>query len=338
MDSQAHDNSQAPTGRNASFSVRFMDASADQIAAAFGLGDAIGDLDPAARGEQGQVWRLDTEQGSYAVKESFEPQSETEAAADVAFQEAVLGASNVSMPRPIRTTSGSVLAMTARRQVRVYEWVDLLPTNTGFDAVVVGETVAAIHRVRHEPSRPVHPWYTDPVGASTWHDLSRRVTSSRAPFADGFAADVPMLIALEALLESPQDLQNCHRDLFADNILPMAQGGICVIDWENCGLEDPSQELGVVMFDFTVDNPERSRQLHDAYVEAGGPGRLTERSTFSMLIAQFGHFYESAAEEWLDPESSEEDKKHAIGRFDELFSSRLTLDRLDEFLDAVTGS
>ena len=190
--------------------------------------------------------------------------------------------------------------------------------------------------MRHEPARPVHPWYTDPVGASTWHDLSRRVTASGAPFADGFATDVSTLIALEALLEPRHSLQNCHRDLFADNILPMAQGGICVIDWENCGLEDPSQELGVVMFDFTVGRPGRSRQLHSAYIDAGGPGRLTGRGSFSMLIAQFGHFYESAAEEWLDPQSSADDRVHAIGRFEELFANPLTVNRIDELLDAVS--
>jgi Ser/Thr protein kinase RdoA (MazF antagonist) len=314
-----------------------MDHFADLVAEGFGLSAPLRDLSPVARGEQGQVWRLDTEHVSYAVKESFEPSSEIEVAADVAFQETVLASSNVSMPRPIRTPSGSVLATVAGRQVRAYEWFDLLPTDYSFDAALVGETIAAIHRVQHEPARPVHPWYTDPVGASTWHDLSRRVTASGAPFADGFAADVPTLIALEALLEPRQNLQNCHRDLFADNILPMAQGGICVIDWENCGLEDPSQELGVVVFDFTVGNPERSRRLHDAYVEAGGPGRLSGRGDFSMLIAQFGHFFESAAKEWLNPESSEGDRDHAIGRFNELFATPLTLDRIDELLDSVSG-
>ena len=146
-----------------------------------------------------------------------------------------------------------------------------------------------------------------------------------------------MLIELESLIEQPQSLQNCHRDLFADNILPMAQGGICVIDWENCGLEDPSHELGVVMFDFTTGNSGRSRQLYRAYVDAGGPGRLSGRGDFSMLIAQFGHFHESAAKEWLDPASSEDDRAHAIGRFEELFRAHLTIELIDDLLDAVTG-
>ena len=45
-------------------------------------------------------------------------------------------------------------------------------------------------------------------------------------------------------------LQTCHRDLWADNVLPTADGGVCVIDWENSGPADPSQELGCVLFEF----------------------------------------------------------------------------------------
>jgi hypothetical protein len=32
-----------------------------------------------------------------------------------------------------------------------------------------------------------------------------------------------------------------------------------------------------------------------------------------------------------------EDREHAISRFDELFATPLTLERIDEFLDAVSG-
>lgn len=314
-----------------------MESFAHRVAAEFGLDEPIDDLDPVARGEQGQVWRLDTAESSFAVKESFEPQIEAEAQLDVLFQEAVLTETRVSLPHPVRSTSGSVLAVAAGRQVRVYQWVDLLAPDRTFDPTSVGETVAGIHRVHHEPARPVHPWYTDPVGALTWQDLSRRISASTAPFADEFAEVIPELVALEDLLVAPERLQNCHRDLFADNVLPMAQGGVCVIDWENCGLEDPTHELAVVIFDFTVGAAERSRDLYDAYLDAGGPGRLSGRGDFSMLIAQFGHFYESAAQEWLDPASSEDDRDHAVGRFEELFASPLTVECIDEILDAVAS-
>jgi len=34
---------------------------------------------------------------------------------------------------------------------------------------------------------------------------------------------------------------------FGTLVLPTADGGVCVIDWENSGPADPSQELGCVL-------------------------------------------------------------------------------------------
>lgn len=309
---------------------------AEGVAAAFGLGTPTSELKPVARGEQGRVWRLDTGRGTYAVKEPFEFQSEINAAGDVEFQEAVLAQSNVPLPRPVHTTSGLILGDVTGKQVRVYEWVDLLPVNTELDPAVVGETVATIHRVRLDRPRPLHPWYTDPVGVSRWAAMSNELLAAGAPFGAAFASELPMLIELEGLIEPPRELQSCHRDLFADNILPTPAGGICVIDWENCGLEDPSHELAVVLFDFAYGSPARATMLYNAYRDGGGPGRMLHRGAFTMLIAQFGHFFEAAAMEWLDPESSHEDRSHSIGRIDELFTRPLKIERIDEILEAVS--
>jgi hypothetical protein len=54
-----------------------------------------------------------------------------------------------------------------------------------------------------------------------------------------------------------------------------------------------------------------------------------------MLIAQFGHFYEGAAAEWIGPGASAEDRRHALGRFDELFRTPLTPAGIDQILDAI---
>ena len=109
------------------------------------------------------------------------------------------------------------------------------------------------------------------------------------------------LVALEGLMEEPGELQTCHRDLWADNVLRTTAGGLCVIDWENCGLADPSQELALVLFEFGLGDPRRARALYRAYLEAGGPGRIDRRGNFSMLIAQLGHIGEDACTRWLDP-------------------------------------
>jgi thiamine kinase-like enzyme len=57
----------------------------------------------------------------------------------------------------------------------------------------------------------------------------------------------------------------CHLDLWADNLLGMAGGGVCVIDWDNSGSADPSQELGYVHFEFARSDPGRSHDLVAAY-------------------------------------------------------------------------
>jgi Ser/Thr protein kinase RdoA (MazF antagonist) len=204
------------------------------IARAYGLGTPVREMIMVARGEQGRIWRLETETGAFAIKVLVIRQLPADAAADVAYQEAVLAIGAVSMPRPIRTVAGQVLVDVAGHQVRAYEWVDLLATDTGLNPAVIGATLAAIHQVRYAPTRPLIGWYTEPVGAPRWTQLLDAARADDAPFAEALDAEIPELLRLEALIEPPGSLQSCHRDLWADNILPTPTGGVCVIDWENC--------------------------------------------------------------------------------------------------------
>ena len=67
-----------------------------------------------------------------------------------------------------------------------------------------------------------------------------------------------------------------------------------VIDWENCGLADPAQELPMAMIDFGLGDQRRIAELYLAY-DGGGPARISGFGSFTMVIAQFGHFWESAS-------------------------------------------
>src|SRR4051794_4469923 len=186
---------------------------AEAIARWYGLGSVVEDMVLSARGMQGQVWRLVTDRGPFAVKQLVIRQTPAEAALDVAYQEAVLAAGTVRLPRPVRTPAGAVLTRAASNQLRVYEWVDLGSADVGLDPGLIGATLAAIHRVRHSPAKPLHGWYTDPVGAPRWSELLAEARAADAPFADDLAAETPHLLQLEDLLEPPRFLQNCHRDL-----------------------------------------------------------------------------------------------------------------------------
>ena len=275
------------------------------IAAAYQLGTALSHPVLAARGEQGRVWRLDTDSGSYAVKELLVRQGEAEAAEDVAYQEAVLATGLLRLPSPRRTGRGRVLSEHGPHQVRVYEWHDLLAIDNTQDPALVGRTYAAVHRVQHPTARPLIGWYTDPVGADRWRELQERSEAAGAPFAAQLAAEIPHLLQLERLLTVPTDLQMCHRDLWSDNLPPTATGEVCVIDWENCGLAAPAQELPMALIDFCYVDQQRTATFYAAYLDAGGPGRLVRREDFTMVIAQFGHFWEKDVQTYLVPDASD---------------------------------
>ena len=169
---------------------------------------------PVARGEVGQVWRLTTSLGSWAVKEPFEAPSVAEAIDDAAFQD-VVAASGVCMPHVVRTGDGDVLVDVGSSTVRVYERVDLAQRDAWLDPASVGRIAASIHRVEYHGDNPVEPWYTDPMGAGRWDDVIRQSTDAGAAFSAQLAALRVELLALEELLGWPSNLQTCHRDLFA---------------------------------------------------------------------------------------------------------------------------
>ena len=305
------------------------------LARRFGLGGAARLSDgPVARGKVGAVWRLDTADGRWAAKVLFRPSGEDEVRVSTLFQEAAYAA-GVPTPQVRRTTEGSVFARTGGVQVRVYEWVDLLPPDPCVDPALVGAVVAAIHQVPLTEPGPLDPWHREPVGADRWDQLVEQLLAAGAPFAGRLAGLRDELVALESWIEPPQLLRTCHCDLWADNVLPTADGGVCVIDWENSGPADPSHELGYVLFEFARGDPGRARALVDAYREAGGPATVNRRGHFSMLIAQLGHITEIAATDWLEPNPRSPDRADSAAWISEVFDEPHTREVLDNLLTAV---
>jgi thiamine kinase-like enzyme len=145
------------------------------------------------------------------------------------------------------------------------------------------------------------------------------------------------LVALESWIEPPTLLRTCHRDLWADNVLPTVDGAVCVIDWENSGPADPSQELGCVLFEFARADSGRARALIDAYRQAGGPASVDRRGHFSMLIAQLGHITEIAATDWLKPNARSPERSDSAAWISEVLDEPHTRELLETLLRAVCG-
>ena len=110
-----------------------------------------------------------------------------------------------------------------------------------------------------------------------------------------------------------------------------------MIDWDNCGLADPGQELAGVLFEFGYGDADRARALYGEYRRGGGAGRIERRGDFSMTIAQLGHINEMSCLIWLDLAQTDEERARQASRFHESVKMPLTVAVIDELLDAVAG-
>ena len=259
----------------------------------------------AARGEQGQVRRMVTARGSYALKESFGHVDVDEAEATAAFQARCHDA-GVACPRPLADRDGRYVVDLDGSRLRVQTWVDIADADPLLDPATVGETVARLHAVVVPGTEPPHEWHTDPVGAREWQALVKAARVAGAPFAESLARLVPDLLAAEELVTPMAGAQWLHLDLWSDNVRAGPDGSACVIDFDNAGPGEPSRELAMVLFEFGRDDPARTAALVTAYEGAGGPGRVRSAEDFGMTVAQLHHIARYQVLGWLsarDPEA-----------------------------------
>jgi|APLow6443716910_1056828.scaffolds.fasta_scaffold57719_2 Ser/Thr protein kinase RdoA (MazF antagonist) len=282
----------------------------EEAARAFGLGRPLSDPTNAASGLMGTIWQLRTDRGQYALKEVWHPLDESTAAASDAFTRRLIDR-GVPAPRPLQTIQGTTLARIGTSTVRASEWVELREVDPDRELDAVGRLLALMHREPIRAAGPVDFWYTHPVEPPEWQATAKALQDARAPFATEFAASVPHFLDLQPLFRAPRDKQVCHRDLWPDNLKATAHG-LCVIDWDNAGPAEATQELAMVIVGFWQGDPHRARSLYDAYCDAGGPGRIVEPGDFTMVLAQFGHFAVTAARRWMNTASPhEKDLYHA---------------------------
>jgi Ser/Thr protein kinase RdoA (MazF antagonist) len=278
---------------------------AAQVADRFDLGpDARLEVE-AVRGEQGQVRRLVTASGVFALKETFGELDVDEAELTAAFQARCHDA-GVPCPRPLADGDGRYVAHVDGQPVRLQTWADVHDADPMLDPASVGTTVARLHGVVVPATETPHEWHTEPVGAAEWRALVKAARGAGAPYADRLAALVPDLLAMEELLTPMVGRQWCHLDLWADNLRGTPDGGICVIDFDNAGPAEPTRELAMVLFEFARTGRDRLHALVAAYEEAGGSGRVSRAEDFGVTIAQLHHIGRHQVLGWLharDPEA-----------------------------------
>ena len=318
---------------------------AQDVADAFGLGRAASLSDPVARGELGEIRRLETDRGVWAVKQELEPWDPSAAEPDAehggAFHLACWDA-GVPCPQPVVGPAGRFAVEVGGERVRAYTWVDIADPDTGLDPVAVGELLASLHAVHHHSAYSVDPWFEAPIGEREWKGVLKASRAAGAPYADRLAEVLPHLLEVESILTPMARVQTCHLDLWADNLRRTTGGDLCVIDFDNAGPADPSRELAMVAYEvgrgeLGRGDATRQQRLYSAYVAAGGPGRVTRREDLGMTVAQLHHIGHRHLDMWLtaaDPEA----RARSLAGVQEFLGQPLLLADVDRLVRALTGS
>ena len=316
---------------------------AQGVAFTYGLGRAITLSGPVARGEVGEIRQLVTERGTWAVKQDLTPMTPDDVAAAEASGEFQRRCWEVGIPtpEPLRTRTGDLVADVGDGHVRLYSWVDLVDPDTGLDPATVGALLARLHAVPAPAYGTVDAWFEAPIGEAEWEGVLEASRAAGASYADRLAELLPALVEVESVLTPMKPDRTCHLDLWSDNLRRTTTGDLCVIDFDNAGPADPARELAMVVYevglgDLGEGDGARRRRLYDAYVAAGGPGRVTTREDLGMTVAQLHHIGHRHLTMWLGAADPEARARSSAG-IEEFLRQPLLLADIDRLVAAVRG-
>jgi Ser/Thr protein kinase RdoA (MazF antagonist) len=309
------------------------------VTQAFGLGPPHAALSFAARGELGRIWRLRTDRGRFAVKEIFEPPAESEARADVAFQQMAI-ADGLPLPTPLMTPEGKVLACVVAGDrtttVRVYTWVELATPPVAASPRQAAELLGQLHALAPSHPGPVDPWFTDSIAPSRWEEILAAARRTAAPWLATAEALVPDLTAGIEIIRAGrhEPTVHCHLDFNPQNVLITRHGPPVIVDWENSGAASLEQELASVVAEFVPD-PKAIPEFLDAYHSAGGPVRALCQESFAMTLAVQSHLVQMYAERALAAAGTQESHDRAIFWLEDIAANVFTTKQVSAWVDSA---
>ncbi|MFD3403638.1 phosphotransferase family protein [Kribbella sp. NPDC058693] len=253
------------------------------------LGTPIGPPIRVHGGYANRMYRLDTDQGSFAVKElNLVDRRWAYRLGDVFRFESAAFAAGIPMPEPISASADTL----------VHRWVDgekvpEEPVSEAF-AFEIGEILARLHALDVEWTDTSSE---DPA-AQDWPELAERAAATGQPWADELASQLDTFRAIAHFAdtcERPGPVVLTHKDIQPWNLLAR-DGRPVVLDWELSGMLDLSGELGSTALSiskgqgFDTIEPAIFRAVLDGYVAGGGTLPPPGPSWFVYMISGWlGH-------------------------------------------------
>ncbi|MFC5184988.1 phosphotransferase family protein [Actinomadura harenae] len=253
------------------------------------LGTPIGPMVRIHGGFANRMYRLDTDQGSFAVKELNLVDRRWDYRVEDVFRfERAAFAAGIPMPEPI----------SAGHDTLVHRWVEgetvpEAPVSAEF-AFEIGEILARVHALDVA-------WPQTPIEEPTswdWPELAARAAATGQPWADELASHVETFLAIAHFVdtcERPGPVVLTHRDVQPWNLLAR-EGRPVVLDWELSGMLDLSGELGSTALSLAKGpgldgiKPDIFRSVLDGYVAGGAVLPPSGPSWFVYMIGGWlGH-------------------------------------------------
>jgi aminoglycoside phosphotransferase (APT) family kinase protein len=247
------------------------------------LGTPTGPVIRVHGGFANRMYRLDTDQGSFAVKElNLVDRRSTYRVEDVFRFERAAFAAGIPMPEPI----------SAGEQTLVHRWVEgdkvpeaPVPPAYAFE---IGEILARLHALDVE-------WTDGSIeepASRDWPELAERAAATGQSWADELASHVETFLAIAHFVdtcERPGPVVLTHKDIQPWNLLAR-DGRPVVLDWELSGRLDLAGELGSTALSlakgpgFDTIEPAIFRSVLDGYVAGGGVLPPSGPSWFVFMI------------------------------------------------------
>jgi Ser/Thr protein kinase RdoA (MazF antagonist) len=257
------------------------------VLAAFGLHGSVAGFTEVGGGWSNRVFRLETEDGAFAVKEVRNPwllpDWEQWLAEAWAFELTVIAA-GIAAPRPVvNPATGGCLARVSLSAggvvpVRVHRWVSGKPLGTGVAdpqlARWSGRILATMHGLQVRPDdRSLFP-FPNTDNADRWAELTEAAYRSGADWAGLMSAAAPSVSVIAELVRSGGHLPGqevmSHGDLDQKNIIATGNGPV-LCDWDLAHPVVPRRELADVAMSMACwRDMDVAREVVRAYRAHGG--------------------------------------------------------------------